>query len=148
MKFKLLPPFLFLFCCLLMFFLTVSVPQLAFLPTPYNYFGFVLFFVGLSIVRKSQLIFKAVDTEINTFKPPKRLVTDGLFRYSRNPIYLGFTLALLGWAMVLGNLAALDGVLLFFLAAHFWYIPFEEKAMKKEFGTVYEQYKKQVRRWL
>ena len=89
-----------------------------------------------------------METEINTFKPPKRLVTDGLFRYSRNPIYLGFTLALLGWAIVLGNLAALDGVLLFFLAAHFWYIPFEEKAMKKEFGTVYEQYKKQVRRWL
>lgn len=148
MKFKLLPPILFLFCCFLMFFLTVSIPQLAFLPTPFNYFGFVLFFVGLTMVRKGQLIFKTVKTEINTFSPPNRLVTYGPFRYSRNPIYMGFTLALLGWAVVLGNLAALDGVLLFFLAAHFWYIPFEEKAMEKEFGTDYIAYKKQVRRWL
>ena len=148
MKFKLLPPFLFLFCCLLMFLLTVSVPQLAFLTTPYNYLGFVLFFVGLSVVRKGQFVFKAAKTEINTFKPPKHLVIEGPFRYSRNPIYLGFTLALLGWAMVLGNLVSLDGVLLFFFVANFWYIPFEEKAMEKEFGADYIAYKEQVRRWL
>ena len=49
--------------------------------------------------------------------------------------------------MVLGNLVALDGVFLFF-SRSFLVHPFEEKAMKKEFGTVYEQYKKQVRRWL
>ena len=148
MKIKLIPPFLFLFCLIAMVALTMNFNQFAFLPTPWNYTGFFLFFGGIAIVRKGQKTFKRVATEIHTFKRPKKLVTNGLFRHSRNPIYLGFTLALLGAATVLGNGVAYTGAGLFFLTAHFWYIPFEEKNMTAEFGTPYLEYKKNVRRWL
>ena len=145
---KLLPPFLFLFCALLILGFNLVLPALSLHLSPWNYIGFFFLFSGLYIVRNIQRKFKQVATEINTFKQPKHLVDDGLFRYSRNPIYLGFTLSLFGLALLTANLAAFDVVLLFFLVAHFWYIPFEEKAMEKEFGTDYIAYKKQVRRWL
>ena len=99
------------------------------------------------MVRNIQRKFKQIATEINTFKQPNHLVDDGLFRYSRNPIYLGFTLSLFGLALLTANLAAFD-VVFFFLVVHFWYIPFEERIMEKEFGSDYINYKKQVRRWL
>ena len=75
-------------------------------------------------------------------------MTSGLFAYSRNPIYLGFTIALIGVAIVLGNLFALDGLLAFIFATNFWYIPFEEVAMENQFREDYLAYKKKVRRWL
>ena len=92
--------------------------------------------------------FRKVKTQIHTFKKPKKLVTDGLFQYSRNPIYLGFTMALLGIAFLLGSLTALIPVLFFFLVANFWYIPFEEKNMQMVFGQSYSFYSRKVRRWL
>lgn len=145
---KLLPPFLFLICSLLILGLNLTLPTLSMSLSPWNLIGFFFLLGGLFMVRNIQRKFKQVATEINTFKQPKRLVDDGLFRYSRNPIYLGFTLSLFGLALLTANLAAFNVVLLFFLVANFWYIPFEEKAMEKEFGTDYIAYKKKVRRWL
>ena len=144
---KLIPPLLFLICFVSMIGLTMALPQLSFIPTPWNYLGFFLMILGLSFVRKIQQLFKTENTEIHTFKTPKKLITIDLFRFSRNPIYLGFFLALLGWAIVLGNAAAFDGAFLFFVIAHFWYIPFEENKMETEFGQDYLDYKRKVRRW-
>lgn len=145
---KLITPLLFFLCFVSMFVLTLALPQLSFIPTPWNYLSFLLIVLGLSLVRRTQKRFKAEATEIHTFRAPKKLVTTGLFRFSRNPVYLGFFIALLGWAMVLGNAAAFDGALLFFVAAHFWYIPFEENALEMAFGKDYLSYKGKVRRWL
>jgi len=89
-----------------------------------------------------------VETEFHTFKKPRQLVTQGLFKFSRNPIYLGFIVALIGVGAILGNVISLLGILIFFLAANFWYIPFEEKNLEKEFGTAYRNYKSLVMRWI
>ena len=74
-------------------------------------------------------------------------MTTGLFRYSRNPIYLGFSIALFGVAIVLGNVIAFDGFLAFIIAVNLWYIPFEEAEMEKQFGQDYLAYKNKVGRW-
>ena len=100
------------------------------------------------MVRNIQNLLKQHQTEINTFKPPQKLVTTGLFRYSRNPIYLGFSIALFGVAIVLGNVIAFDGFLAFIIAVNLWHIPFEEAEMEKQFGQGCLAYKKKVRRWL
>lgn len=110
---KLITPLLFFLCFVSMFGLTLALPQLSFIPTPWNYLSFLLLVLGLSLVGRTQKRFKAEATEIHTFRAPKKLVTTGLFRFSRNPVILGFFIALLGWAMVLGNAAAFDGALLF-----------------------------------
>ena len=147
MEKKLLPPLLFLICITAMVLFTILFPELAIIPTPWNYIGFPFLIVGLGIVMNIQRLFKNEGTEINTFRKPKKLVIKGLFQYSRNPIYLGFTIALIGVVILLGSLAALDGLLAFILLANYWYIPFEEKAMEEAFGQAYIDYKTSVGRW-
>ena len=145
---KLIPPFLFLLCVIAMFFLDRFYPMQIWLASPYNFIGIIPLLLGISMVISTGKRFRKVKTQIHTFKKPKKLVTDGLFQYSRNPIYLGFSIALLGIVFLFGSLSALIPMLLFFLVANFWYIPFEEKNMEMVFGQSYRFYKRKVRRWL
>jgi protein-S-isoprenylcysteine O-methyltransferase Ste14 len=145
---KVIPPFLFLFCAIAISLLDSYYPIQALLTNPYNFIGIIPLLIGVFMVVSTNKRFSKVKTQIHTFKKPKKLVTDGLFQYSRNPIYLGFSIALLGIALLFGNLSALIPVLLFFLVANFWYIPFEEKNMEMVFGQTYRFYKRRVRRWL
>ena len=117
-------------------------------PFPYNYVGIPLALFGLGIAGRGSRHFARVKTNINTFKNPDTLVTDGLFRYSRNPMYLGFLLLLLGAAIAFNTLYGLALPLAFFLAAQFWYIPFEEKRVKRIFGAAYDAYRLRTRRWI
>ena len=145
---KLIPPFLFLLCVIAIFFLNHFYPVQKWLTIPYNFIGVIPLLIGIFMVVSTGKRFRKVKTQIHTFKKPKKLVTDGMFQYSRNPIYLGFTAALLGVAFLFGSLTALIPVLFFFLAANFWYIPFEEKNMQMVFGQSYSFYSRKVRRWL
>ena len=129
---KLIPPFLFLFCVLAMFSLDRFYPMQKWLTGPYNLIGVVPLLLGTFMVVSTGKRFRKVKTQIHTFKKPKKLVTNGLFQYSRNPIYLGFTIALLGIAFLLGSLTALIPVLFFFLVANFWYIVISPKIVSNE----------------
>lgn len=73
---------------------SLLIPEWVYLPRPWNNLGFIFLFSGLAMVRNIQNLLKQHQTEINTFKPPQKLVTARLLRYSRNPIYLGFSIAL------------------------------------------------------
>jgi len=143
-----IPPILFLLCILIIIGLRFLMPEQTFIKPPVTYSGVILIIAGFSITGRIRKSFDSVNTEIHTFKKPKKLVTDGLFKVSRNPIYLGFTISLIGVWLLAGNLVGLIGVLVFFLAANFWYIPYEEKVMEREFGDEYTVYKSRVRRWL
>ena len=145
---QLIPPFLFLFCAVAISLLDHYYPIQELVTRPYNLLGIIPLLLGISMVISTGKRFRKVKTQIHTFKKPKKLVTDGLFQYSRNPIYLGFSIALLGIAFLFGSLSALIPMLLFFLVANFWYIPFEEKNMEMVFGQSYRFYKRKVRRWL
>lgn len=81
------------------------------------------------------------DVEILCF------LTRGGFRFSRNPMYLGFALLLCGAAGAAGGTTTWLCPLLFILIAQFVYIPFEERAMTRVFGAQYAAYRRQVRRW-
>ena len=139
---------LFLLCTLGMVMIRVILPHPMLISFPFNFLGIILLAMGMAMVVSMARLFQAKETEIHTFKTPRKIVTEGLFQYSRNPIYLGFTMALVGVWVLLGNLPSLVGVLVFFVIAHFWYIPFEEKNMEQEFGSAYLTYKSRVRRWV
>jgi protein-S-isoprenylcysteine O-methyltransferase Ste14 len=145
---KIIPPFLLLISALVMTILHSIVPYQVVIFTPFNYLGIALIILGLTIAKKVGNSFSKIDTEIHTFKKPRQLVTAGLFQYSRNPIYLGFVIALIGLNIVLGSLTPFIIVLIFIFLTNYWYIPFEEKNMNKQFGQDYENYKKRVRRWI
>lgn len=79
---------------------------------------------------------------------PTRLIADGPFRFSRNPLYLAMVLLTLGIALLLGSLGALVLVTLEFIAMNWWGIPHEERVLAREFGADYAAYRRRVRRWL
>ncbi|MBX3445615.1 MAG: isoprenylcysteine carboxylmethyltransferase family protein [Parvibaculaceae bacterium] len=105
-----------------------------------------LFFLGITIAGSRQ--FARAKTNINTFMKPDKLVTTGLFRYTRNPMYLGFAGALVGAAIALNCLTGLIVALAFIVVADRWYIRFEERAMSENFGEAYAAYRTQTRRWI
>jgi protein-S-isoprenylcysteine O-methyltransferase Ste14 len=109
--------------------------------------GLVVAAAGLSLTLAAARHFARRRANIVTFHPPTELVVDGWFRFSRNPMYLGFTLLLAGAALALGGVLTFVPTLLFVLAAETVYIPFEERAMRRVFGEDYRRYSKQVYRW-
>jgi protein-S-isoprenylcysteine O-methyltransferase Ste14 len=109
--------------------------------------GAAIAVAGISMTVAAARHFSRVKTNIVTFEEPTRLVVDGWFRFSRNPMYLGFALLLGGVAVVLGGTVTLLPTALFVLAAEKVYIPFEERAMTGAFGEEYLRYTQQVRRW-
>ena len=94
--------------------------------------------------------FRASRTTINPLKPDEAsaLVTGGIFRFTRNPMYLGMAFVLFAWATHLGNPWLVVGPLVFALyITRFQIIP-EERALLANFGELFVAYKARVRRWL
>jgi protein-S-isoprenylcysteine O-methyltransferase Ste14 len=143
-----LPPALFLICLLLALALHALLPLARWLPWPWNLAGAALVPVGLWLLIHASGLFARRRTNINTFLNPDVLVTDGPFRWSRNPMYLGFSLVLLGGCTALGTVTPLAALVLFVVVADRWYIPFEERACESRFGDAYRAYRSRTRRWL
>lgn len=76
------------------------------------------------------------------------LVTSGIYQYSRNPMYLGLVLALLGWALYLSHVLPFVLVPVFMLYMTRFQIQPEERMMARKFGNDYQAYLAQVRRWI
>ncbi len=148
MRLLLLPPIVVLMSVGMMFLLHVEVPIAQLLPQPINWAGFVLVVVGFGIANWHARLFRRIGTNINTFGEPGKLTTEGLFRRTRNPMYLGMTVLLTGVACILGSISTIAGPLAFFILANYWYIPLEERAMALKFGSEYSEYQRSVPRWL
>lgn len=143
-----IPPLLVLLCLIMINLIWFFIPLYQIVPEPFHYLGIGIFIAGLALLATASRKFKKARTEIHTFKMPGKLVTSGPFAYSRNPMYLGFTLLLLGSALLANGVAALLVVIFFFVVSNLWYIPFEEKAAEQTFGDDYKDYKMRVRRWI
>ena len=142
------PPAAFLVSSLLMVALHFSMPIVHLVPQPVNWLGLGLLAAGLGIAYWHSALFLRIGTNIDTFLEPGVLTTEGLFSRTPNPMYLGFTVALIGIAIVLGSLSPLTALLGFFALMQLWYVPTEEKAMARKFGAEYAEYKRRVPRWL
>lgn len=106
--------------------------------------------LGLAIDFLSLLRFLRARTTINPLSPGKAsaLVAEGLYRYTRNPMYLGLLLVLTAWTLYQGNVLGL-AVLPLFVAylTRFQIVP-EERLLAAKFGGSYEAYRRAVRRWI
>lgn len=94
--------------------------------------------------------FRASRTTINPLKPERStsLVAGGIYRITRNPMYVGMALLLLAWAVHLSALLPLAGVVLFVFYMTRFQIRPEERALERIFGEQYRAYCARVRRWL
>ena len=112
--------------------------------------SYVLFLLGFGILFSAARSFKKHKTTINPIKieTASSLVVSGIFNYSRNPMYLGMALILLGLSLKFNLIGGLIFTTLFILFITNFQIKPEEKAMQKIFGEEFLSYKNRVRRWL
>jgi protein-S-isoprenylcysteine O-methyltransferase Ste14 len=80
-------------------------------------------------------------------EPPKELVVSGLYRYVRNPMYVGVFIILIGHFLWFGYWGMLAYAVLFLVPVHLFVTLYEEPDLKKRFGPAYEKYLNQVPRW-
>lgn len=123
-------------------------PVVTFLSPPATYSGFVIMGFGLVLVIWSRSLFLKNATTLQPSEEPTSLMTSGLFRISRNPIYVGMASILLGVAVLMGTVVALAFPVIFVALIEFFIIPGEERKLEKIFGERYREYKKSVRRWI
>ena len=115
----------------------------------FAYLAFPLWFLGGVTVLGcfANFSFKGQGTP-NPMDPPKELVATGLYRYVRNPIYLGTLTIILGHFLWFKTIWLLAYVVVMFLAFHLFVTSYEELTLKKKFGAAYEDYYKRVPRWI
>lgn len=110
--------------------------------------GGTLVILGAGISAAGKRVFRRAGTNVYTFEQPDLLVTEGIFGFTRNPMYLGMVLIAAGAALVSGTLSACLLSAAFTLAVRYWYIAYEEAEMRHQFGGRYEGYCQTVGRWL
>jgi len=128
---------------------SVYVPLIR-IPIPgHKYAAAALVSVGLAVAAVGVLQFRQARTTVNPMSPQKAsaVVSSGLYRWSRNPMYLGMALALLGLAAWLSELAGYLLVLGFCWYLTIFQIIPEERALLATFGPEFARYMATVRRW-
>jgi len=106
--------------------------------------------IGVAFSATGILSFRRVRTTVNPTRPDEAsvLVSTGIYRVTRNPMYVGLLLVLVAWAVFLASAWALLGVAGFVLYMNRFQIAPEERALSRLFGSEYASYKARVRRWL
>lgn len=117
----------------------------AWLGTP---LGVALIVLGIAVLAAAVRLFKSGRTSIQPWEPSTALLTSGLYRFSRNPIYLGYTLLYLGAACWLNSAWPFLLLPVVFGAMHRLVIAREERYLESRFGSEYLAFKRRVRRWL
>ena len=109
-----------------------------------------LLLLGLCVMGFAVGLFRKADTTVNPFQPEQAssLVVTGIFSRTRNPMYLGMLLILLGWGVWLANFANIVLVAAFVWFMNRFQIRHEEQALRERFGDTYASYCAKVRRWL
>lgn len=114
--------------------------------------GFAVVFIGVGagMAVLGVLAFRKANTTVDPRVPQQSvsLVVSGIYRYSRNPMYLGFLLWLIGLACYLLSIAAFSLLPLFVWYMNRFQIKPEERFLQQKFGAEYLSYMRQVRRWL
>ncbi len=110
-------------------------------------FGGSLIALGAGLLVAAFRRFKAVGTNIPTWQPTTALATDGIYRLSRNPIYVGLSLVYAGLAIAAGSFWPLLLLVPLLLIMRYGVIAREEAYLTRLFGDEYRNYQKRVRRW-
>jgi protein-S-isoprenylcysteine O-methyltransferase Ste14 len=142
------PPFYFMSAIVVMAVCHGLVPVIQWLPSPWNLVGIAPLFGGIALAFAANRLFSRHGTPIHPFADAVTLVTEGPFAFTRNPMYLGLTLALAGIATLLGTLTPWLAIPAFVWIITQLFIRREERALEARFGEAYATYKRSVRRWI
>jgi protein-S-isoprenylcysteine O-methyltransferase Ste14 len=103
---------------------------------------------GFTVMMVAWWQFKQRAVAICPTESTASLITDGIYRCTRNPMYLGLTSMLAGLAVYIGTLPFYMAAAVFLAIIHLKFCPYEESKLRREFGSEYAQYASKVRRWI
>ena len=112
-------------------------------------FAIALVILGIALALAGVLAFRKAKTTVNPTKPEatSTVVATGIYRFTRNPMYLGMLMVLVGWAVFLANVISFLLLPLFVLYMNRLQIGPEERVLSEHFGREYATYMQSVRRW-
>lgn len=110
--------------------------------------GAAVFALGFALAVWAIATIREAGTRIETTRPTTAIVAHGPYRFTRNPVYVGFFLGLIGLAIAFDTLWLLATLVLFYLVIRYGVVAREEAYLERKFGDVYLGYKARVRRWL
>ena len=146
---KVPPPAIMLVVALFMWLITRAAPSLHVEIPAHNWLALVLVSLGFVTGVLGVVTFRKAKTTVNPLKPhASSLVTWGVYAISRNPMYLGGLIMLLGWAIFLSNALAFLFLPVYVLYLNRFQITPEERVLTSLFGETYAAYQMRARRWL
>ncbi len=150
LQLKIPPPGYALIIGFLMWALNSYFPVAHWIVSPWNKIGLVLIVLAFTMDLSSLFLFFKKHTTPSPFTPDNAstLVTSGLYKYTRNPMYVGLIIILTGYAIWLGSVTPFLVLPLFYWLITNMQIKPEEVILEKKFGEEYRNYKSRVRRWL
>ncbi len=123
-------------------------PILPLVPKPWILIGILPVLLGIGINVVADKLFSRARTTVNSFGEPTAMITEGIYSLSRNPMYLGMALVLLGVAILLGSLSPFFVIPIFVWLTSVRFIKFEEQMLEDKFGMQWQDYARRVRRWI
>ncbi len=150
LELKIPPPAIALLAALAMWAISRSTPLLGVPRNVRLLAAGTLALVGIASAVAGVVTFRRAGTTIHPHRPQETsaLVSSGIYRLSRNPMYVGLLFVLIAWAVFLSSTWSLVGPFAFVLyISRFQIIP-EERVLSAKFGEAYDSYKARVRRWL
>jgi len=145
---RILPPVWLLACLLASMALDYLLPIVAFHNLPLRIAGVTLILFGIAMSATAAGAFRKAGTPVIPFERSTALLVTGWYRYTRNPMYLGMVLSLLGTGLSLGSVGALLPLPAFVVIIESLFIRGEERFLEELFGQRYLDYRARVRRWL
>jgi protein-S-isoprenylcysteine O-methyltransferase Ste14 len=124
------------------------LPLKGLIPAPWNLLGVVPILVGAALNVAADTLFKKHKTTVKPFKDSNALVTTGVYRWTRNPMYLGLVLILSGVACLAGSLSAFLPPAAFAILMDKAFIKTEEEMLSARFPEQWQQYRSCARRWV
>ena len=144
---RIIPPAWLLISLIVMTGLHFYLPIARIIEVPWSYLGAALIAIGVIISATGAGTFRRAGTPVKPFERSTALVTHGIYRFTRNPMYLGLLFVLIGAAIAFGTLSPWFPIPLFFLVVRTQFIRGEEEFLEGIFGADYLAYKQRVRRW-
>jgi len=141
------PPLIFIICMLLGFALQYSLPIKMSASWVFIYLGGALMLLALLCVLYLSRVFNRLNTHIEPWKPTSRIISTGLYGYSRNPIYVAFAVFTIGTGLMVNSLWVMVSSLPASIVVYLVAIKKEEVYLEHKFGEEYLNYKEKVRRW-
>jgi protein-S-isoprenylcysteine O-methyltransferase Ste14 len=115
---------------------------------PAGWLGGAVFVLALALFAWAITTITRAGSNVPTNMPTTSIVDTGPYRFTRNPIYLGMMLGLVGLAIAFDSLWLLASLVPFFLVIRYGVVAREEAYLERKFGEVYRRYRARVRRWL